>query len=398
MIKSIADANLDGKRVILRSDFNIPIENGIIRSFKKINDALPTINLIIKKGGIPIIISHLGRPTPETKKDLTLEPVADYFRGALDYNVLFSKDCISESTCNIVNNAKKGDIVFLENIRYYKEESQNDMEFARNLSRFGDVYCNNAFGTAHRAHSSTHAITSFFPNDKYAGLLIFKEIEYLEGALKEPKRPFTAIIGGSKISGKIDVIFSLFDKIDSLIIGGGMMFTFFKARGYEIGNSLVEWDKITLAKEILTEARLKDIKFYLPTDVIEADKFSNDANFRIVHRRNMSPGWMGLDIGPESSKNFSKIIRNSKTVLWNGPMGVFEMPNFAGGTLALARALGKCTKNGGITIVGGGDSARSIQQINYESKISHISTGGGASLELLEGKTLPAISALEYED
>jgi len=398
MIKSIEQADVNGKKVILRSDFNVPVENGIVRGFQKINDSLSTIDSICDRGGIPIIISHFGRPPKSYDPEFSIKPVADYFRGALGYNVHFATSCVGPSAESVVANAKKGDVVFFENVRFHKEEIENSVEFAREISKFGDIYCNNAFGTAHRAHATTAAITQFFPVEKYAGFLMLTELEYMKKALENPKRLFTAIIGGAKISGKIDVIFNLFNKCDNIIIGGGMMFTFFKARGYEIGKSLVENDKINLAIEIMEYARENDVRLYLPIDVVEADKFASDANYRIVHRKDMNRDWMGLDIGPESIIQFSRIIRDSKTIIWNGPMGVFEIPNFARGTLALARAVGKCTQNGGTTIVGGGDSARAIKQLNYEHMISHISTGGGASLELLEGKILPGVAALEIEE
>ena len=399
MIKSIAEAKLNGKRVLVRSDFNIPIENGEIRSYKKINDSLPTIEYIIDEGGIPIVISHLGRPKKgERNENFTLRIVADYFRGALGFDVIFVEDFVSDLARETIEGAQPGQMIFFENLRFFNQEKEDDGAFARRLATYADVFCNNAFGTAHRAHSSTHAITDFFPNDKYAGFLILKEIEYFEKVLKNPKRPFTAIIGGAKISGKIDVIRSLFDKCDNIIIGGGMMFTFFKAKGFEIGDSLLEEDRIEMAKEILKEARERDIKLFLPVDVLQADKFDNNAHIEMTHVREMSPGMIGMDIGEESIKIFDNVIRNSRTVLWNGPMGVFEMPNFARGTLALAKALRKCTQAGGITIVGGGDSARAINQLNYEHFVSHVSSGGGASLKLLEGKELPGIAALEMDE
>ena len=398
MIRSIAEADLHGKRVLMRSDFNIPIENGEIRSFKKINDSLPTIEYVIEEGGIPILMSHLGRPKDgERGGDFTLKIVADYFGGALGFDVIFVEDFTSNMAREIVEATQPGQLIFFDNLRFYKEEETNDPGFARRLATYADVFCNNAFGTAHRAHASTHAITEFFPQDKYAGFLVLKEIEYFENVLKNPNRPFTAIIGGAKISGKIDVIRTLFDKCDNIIIGGGMMFTFFKAMGYEIGKSLLEEDKVEMAREIMEDAKKRNIKIFLPSDVVQADAFSNDAFHENVKASEMSKEMIGLDIGDESIKTFDKVIRNSKTVLWNGPMGVFEMPNFARGTLALARALGKCTQFGGITIVGGGDSARAISQLNYESQVSHVSTGGGASLKFLEGKELPGITALEAE-
>lgn len=395
MIKSIAEADLTGKRILMRSDFNIPIQDGQIRSFKKINDSLPTIEYAIEEGGIPILMSHLGRPEPGSRDPkFSLKIVADYYRGALGFDVIFIDDILSEATRGIIEEARPGQMIFLENLRFYEGEKNNDREFARVLASYADIYCNNAFGTAHRAHASTHAITKFFEKYKYAGFLVLKEMQYFERVLKAPERPFTAIIGGAKISGKIDVIRSLFDKCDNIIIGGGMMFTFFKAKGYEIGKSLVEEDKINLAREIMEEAKQKNIRLHLPVDVVQADRFANDARIERVHAREMSADMYGLDIGDESIEIFSNVIKRSKTVLWNGPMGVFEMPNFARGTLALARALGKTTQFGGTTIVGGGDSARAITQLNYESMVSHVSTGGGASLKLLEGKELPGVEAL----
>jgi phosphoglycerate kinase len=396
MIKSIAHAELTGKRVLVRSDFNIPIQDGQIRSYKKINDSLPTIEYIIEEGGIPILVSHLGRPKPgERGGDFSLSIVADYFRGALGFDVIFVEEFLSEKARGIVEEAQPGQMIFFENLRFFQEEKDNDIEFARNLASYADVYCNNAFGTAHRAHASTHAITKFFEKYKYAGFLVEKEMKYFEKVLQEPERPFTAIIGGAKISGKIDVIKTLFDKCDNIIIGGGMMFTFYKALGYEIGKSLLEEDKVELAKELMDEAEKRNIKLHLPVDVVQADKFSNDAEIERVAADKMSPDMIGLDIGDESIDLFSKVLKHSKTVLWNGPMGVFEMPNFARGTLAIARALGKCTQFGGTTIVGGGDSARAITQLNYDNMVSHVSTGGGASLKLLEGKELPGVEALE---
>jgi phosphoglycerate kinase len=395
MIQSINDAIFEGKHVLLRVDLNVPLDkSGNITDDTRIVESLPTIDEIIDKGGIPILMAHLGRPKGKRNAEFSLAPVAKSLSEHYGYKVIFVNDCIGEAAKKAVDDAELGDIVLLENLRFYSEEENNDMEFARQLAALGDCYVNDAFGAAHRAHASIEGITHFV-KDKYAGNLMLKELQYLGRAVDEPRRPFTAVIGGAKISGKIDVIKSLLNKCDNVLIGGGMMFTFYKAMGYEIGNSLLEADKIELAKEVIEMAKVNNKTLLLPIDVVVANKFANDAEFKTVKADSISAGDIGMDIGSETIAEYSKVITGSKTVVWNGPMGVFEMPNFAKGTFAVAEALAETTTNGAITIVGGGDSAAAINQMKFEKKVSHVSTGGGASLEYLEGKILPGIKALE---
>ena len=390
----IEDLNLKGKRVLVRVDFNVPLdENQNITDDIRIVSALPTIKKIIQDGGKAILMSHLGRPKGEKIDKFSLRPVAVRLSELLNQEVKFVPDCIGEEVKKIVSEMKEGDVVLLENLRFHSGETKNDPEFAKQLAELADVYVNDAFGTAHRAHASTEGVTKYIDRCA-AGYLMQKEIEFLGNAVNKPIRPFTAILGGAKISGKIDVIKSLFQKVDSLIIGGGMAFTFFKAMGYEIGKSLLEEEKVELAKEILEKAERTKMSFLLPMDVVVANEFSNDAEFEVVDVENIPADKMGLDIGPKSVELFKKVIMNSKTVVWNGPMGVFEFDNFAKGTFAIAEALAEATENGSITIIGGGDSAAAIKKAGLSDKVTHVSTGGGASLEFLEGKTLPGIAAL----
>ncbi len=383
------------KLVLIRVDFNVPLdENNKITDDTRINESLSTINKVIDDGGIPVLMSHLGRPKGERNMKYSLKPVADYLENHYGYDVIFAEDCIGESAKAAVKKAEIGQIVLLENLRFYKEEEKNDLEFARKLADLGDAYINDAFGTAHRAHASTAAVASFF-TDRFAGKLLTDEIEYLGKAVQNPRRPFVAILGGAKISGKIDVIDNLMDKCDAILIGGGMMFTFYKAMGLEIGKSILEADKVQLASEILEKAKKKNIRLLLPQDVTIANSFSNDAETKIVPFNEIPADWFGMDIGPLTMATFEKEIVGAKTVIWNGPMGVFEMENFAKGTFSIAQSLAKATNIGAITIVGGGDSAAAISQMKFKNKVTHVSTGGGASLEYLEGKILPGISALE---
>jgi len=390
----IEDLNLKGKRVLVRVDFNVPLdENQNITDDIRIVSALPTIKKIINDGGKAILMSHLGRPKGERIEKFSLKPVAERLSQLLNQKVTFAPDCIGEEVKRIVEGMNDGDVVLLENLRFHSGETKNDPEFAKQLAELGDVYVNDAFGTAHRAHASTEGVTKYIEKCA-AGYLMQKEIEFLGNAVNNPVRPFTAILGGAKISGKIDVIKSLFQKVDSLIIGGGMAFTFFKAMGYEIGKSLLEEEKIDLAKEILEKAERTKMSFLLPMDVVVASEFSNDAEPETVEVENIPADKMGLDIGPKSVELFRKVILNSKTVVWNGPMGVFEFDNYAKGTFAIAEALAEATEKGAITIIGGGDSAAAIKKAGLSDKVTHVSTGGGASLEFLEGKTLPGIAAL----
>jgi phosphoglycerate kinase len=385
---------LKDKKVLVRVDFNVPLDENLkITDDTRIVQSLPTIDKIIDDHGIPILMSHLGRPKGEKKAKFSLKPVADYLINNYGYDVIFADDCIGDDVLNLINNADIGQIVLLENLRFYKEEEANDLEFAKKLAANGEVFVNDAFGAAHRAHASTAGITQFV-EEKYAGKLMLDELEYLGKALNSPVRPFVAIIGGSKISGKIDVIRNLMDKCNSIIIGGGMMFTFYKAMGYNIGNSILEADKVDLAKELIELAKSKGVNLLLPTDVVIADAFNNDANFKSVSSNDIPDGWIGMDISEDSIKTFSETIIAAKIIVWNGPMGVFEMSNFANGTFSIAKALATATDRGAISIVGGGDSVAAIKQMGYSKKVSHVSTGGGASLEFLEGKQLPGVVAL----
>lgn len=394
-MKTIDDVLLTDKKVLVRVDFNVPLdENKKITDATRIIESLQTIDKIIDDGGIPILMSHLGRPKGMFNEKYSLKPVAEYLQNNLGYNVKFSSDCIGNVAEEIVNNAELGDVVLLENLRFHKEEESNDPEFSKQLASLGDIYINDAFGTAHRAHASTEGITHFF-SDKLAGYLIQSEIKYLGKAITNPNRPLLAIIGGAKISGKIDVITNLIDSCNTILIGGGMAFTFYKAMGLEIGISLLESDKIDLAKSILDLAKSKNVNLLLPVDLVLAEKFSNEIETSISSFDSIPSNMMGLDIGPETIKLFNDEIIKAKTLIWNGPMGVFELSNFAAGTLAIAQALVEATKKGAISIVGGGDSVAAINQMNLKKYISHVSTGGGASLEFLEGKILPGLAALE---
>ncbi len=391
---SIDDLNLKDKRVLVRVDFNVPLDENLnVTDDIRIVSSIPTIKKIISSGGKAILMSHLGRPKGKVNSKYSLKPAAKNLSDHLGKNVVLAPDCIGDEVKKIVNDMKPGDVILLENLRFHEEEEKNNPDFAKKLSELGDVYINDAFGSAHRAHASTEGVTKFI--DKCAaGYLMQKELEYLGSAVSSPQKPYCAILGGAKISGKIDVINNLLDKVDSMLIGGGMAFTFFKAQGKEIGKSLLEEEKIAMAKEILDKVKNLKVKFLLPVDVIVATEFNNDSPAEIVDINNITSDKMGLDIGPETIKLFKDEIMKSKTIVWNGPMGVFEMPNFAKGTFKIAEALSEATSKGVITIVGGGDSAAAIAKAGLENKVSHVSTGGGASLEFLEGKILPGVAAL----
>lgn len=390
----IEDLNLKGKRVLVRVDFNVPLDDNLqITDDIRITSALPTINKIIKDGGKAILMSHLGRPKGGPNPKYSLKPTAERLTKLLGQEVKLAPDCIGPQVKEMVNQMKNGEVLILENVRFHPEEEKNDLDFAKQLSELGEVYINDAFGSAHRAHASTEGVTKFFKQSA-AGYLMKKELDYLGNALENPKRPFTAILGGAKISGKIEVIQQLIGKVDNLIISGGMAYTFLKAQGYEIGKSLLEEEKIELAKEILENAKLKNLNLFLPTDVTVAKEFSNNSPSMIVEVSSIPSDQMGLDIGTKTIEQFKNVILKSYTVLWNGPMGVFEFENFAKGTNAIAEALVQATKNGAITIIGGGDSAAAIKNAGFEEQVSHVSTGGGASLEFLEGKVLPGVAAL----
>jgi phosphoglycerate kinase len=394
--KTIDQIDVNNKRVFLRVDFNVPLTKEkpyTITDDTRIRAALPTINALLSRGAKLIVASHLGRPKGAPEEKYSLKPVFEHLKTVLKCNVTFASDCVGVEVEAQAHALQAGDVLLLENLRFHAEEEKNDPKFAEQLAKLCDVYVDDAFGAAHRAHASIEGITHFV-NTKAAGYLMDKELKYLGGALANPTRPFVAIIGGAKISGKIDVIESLLQKADSVLIGGGMMYTFLKAQGMEVGKSLVEEDKIELAKTVLEKA---GGRLVLPTDTIVAREFSNDAEHGSVSVDAIPSDWLGVDIGARTIDEFSKKIAEAKTIVWNGPMGVFEMPNYAVGTDAIATALAKGTENGATTIVGGGDSVAAVEKAGLASKMSHVSTGGGASLEFLEGKILPGVTALESE-
>lgn len=391
--KTISDISVKGKRVLTRVDFNVPLDKQRrIEDDTRIRESLPTIEHVLAQGGRLILMSHLGRPKGKSP-EFSLAPVAKRLSELLGKPVKFAPDCVGPEAEAMVNALQDGEALLLENVRFYKEEEANDPDFAKKLAALGDVYVNDAFGTAHRAHASTEGVTKFIPT-AVAGFLIEKELKYLGEATANPKRPFVAILGGAKISGKIDVLQNLMEKVDAILVGGAMVFTFFKAQGFKVGKSLVEDDKIEVAKAILDKANAKRVKLLLPVDVVIADRFENDATVKTVSIDAIEDGWMGLDIGPRTIQAYRDEILNAKTIVWNGPMGVFEMEKFAIGTFEIAKALADATKNGAITVIGGGDSAAAIAKAGLEKAVTHVSTGGGASLEFLEGKILPGVAAL----
>ncbi len=392
---TIDDVVLGGKKVLIRVDFNVPMTADLkVADDTRIVESLPTIKKVLQSGASAILMSHLGRPKGKPTVEFSLAPVAEHLGKLLNKPVKFAPDCLGAETEKMVLALKPGECLLLENLRFYGEEEKNDLDFAKKLASYGEVYVNDAFGTAHRAHASTEGVTRFL-KPSVAGYLMKKEIEYLGAAVSDPRRPYVAILGGAKISGKIDVIENLLPKVDVLVIGGGMAFTFFRAQGYEIGDSLVEQDKVALARKILEDSKAKRMRLILPVDCVIADRLDNNAQRKVVPVTKIPVGWRGLDIGPETVKIINMEVRRAKTVVWNGPMGVFEMPNFANGTLEVARVLADATAAGATTIVGGGDSAAAIAAAGFEKKVSHVSTGGGASLEFLEGKTLPGLAALD---
>ncbi len=391
---TIDDVQLKGKRVLVRVDFNVPLdENQKITDDRRITSALPTIKKIIADGGKAILMSHLGRPKGEVKPEFSLKPVAERLSELLSKEVKFANDSVGKEVQTLAYGLQDGDVLLLENLRFHKEETANDEAFAKELASLGEIYVNDAFGTAHRAHASTEGVTKFI-EVCVAGYLMQKELDYLDGAISNPKRPFTAILGGAKISGKIDVIENLLNKVDTLIIGGGMAYTFYKAQGLEIGTSLLDAEKVDLAKEMLQKFDASNVKVLLPVDVVITSEFDNNSPAEVVKVDSIPADKMGMDIGPETRKLFAEEIKKSKTIVWNGPMGVFEFPNYAHGTNAIAEALVEATENGAVTIIGGGDSASAIKKAGLDDKVSHVSTGGGASLEFLEGKVLPGVAAL----
>ena len=393
-MKTLNDFNFNNKKAIIRVDFNVPLdENFKVTDATRIEAAKPTIDKILKDGGSVILMSHLGRPKGVEAK-YSLQHIVAKTEEILGQKVHFASDCIGEIAENAAKNLKPGEILLLENLRFYAEEEKGDVEFSKKLASLGDIYVNDAFGTAHRAHASTTIIAQFYQDAKCFGYLLAKEIESIEKVLKNSEKPVVAILGGSKVSSKITVIENILDKVNHMIIGGGMTFTFIKALGGKIGNSICEDDKLELAIEILKQAKEKGVQIHLPVDVIAAVAFSNDANTQEVDVKNIPDGWQGLDAGPKSLAIFKQIILDSKTILWNGPLGVFEMESFAKGTISLGEFIAESTANGAFSLVGGGDSVAAVKQFGLEPKMSYVSTGGGAMLEMLEGRTLPGIAAI----
>lgn len=394
-MKTISDFNFSNKKAIIRVDFNVPLnEQFQVTDDNRITAAKPTIDKIVNDGGVAILMSHLGRPKNGPEDQFSLKHIVSKAEEVLGKKITFVSDSIGSEVEKTVANAQPGDIILLENLRFYKEEEAGDKSFAKKIAKLGDIYVNDAFGTAHRAHASTAIIADFFPENKCFGYLLAKEIESIDKVLNDSQKPVVAVLGGSKVSSKITIIENILDKIDHMIIGGGMMFTFIKAQGGHIGNSIVEDDKLDLALGILKKAKEKNVQIHIPVDVIAADAFDNNANTQTVDADNIPAGWQGLDVGPKTLEEFKPVILNAKTILWNGPLGVFEMEKFAQGTITLGDFIAEATKKGAFSLVGGGDSVAAVKQFGLEDQMSYVSTGGGAMLEMLEGKTLPGIAAI----
>ena len=394
-MKTINDYSFADKKALIRVDFNVPLnEKGEVTDDTRLRAAVPTIMKILADGGSAILMSHLGRPKGGPEEKYSLKHIVADLSELLATNVQFANDCIGQQAIDKAAALDEGEVLLLENVRFYSEEEKGNVEFAERLSKLGDIYVNDAFGTAHRAHASTTIVAQFF-NDKCCGYVMQQELDNAKKVLENAERPFTAIMGGAKISDKILIIERLLDNVDNLIIGGGMSYTFFKAMGGNIGSSLVEAEKLDLAKELIGKAKAKGVELYLPKDSVIADGFKNDAATQIADNYAIPDGWMGLDIGPESAQVFSDVVSKSKTILWNGPMGVFEMSSFAKGTNTIAEAVVAATESGGFSLIGGGDSAAAVNQLGYGDKVSYVSTGGGALLEYMEGKVLPGVAALD---
>lgn len=394
-MKTVNDFNFKDKKALVRVDFNVPQSADLkVTDNSRIVAVKPTIEKILNDGGCVILMTHLGRPKGKVSEEFSLENIVPEIEKVFGKKVQFCPDCMGEDAKNMTGCLKPGEILLLENLRFYEEEEEGNVEFAEKLSKYGDAFVNDAFGTAHRAHASTAVIAQFFPNTKFFGLLMAKELRAIDKVLKDGEKPVTAILGGSKVSSKITIIENMLPAVDNLIIGGGMAFTFVKALGGQIGNSLVEEDKLRLALEILEKAKAQNVKVHLPIDSVIADEFSNDAEIKEVDVYDIPEGWMGLDAGKKTQFMNHDVIMNTKTILWNGPVGVFEMPNFSAGTVALGDSIAEATELGAFSLVGGGDSVAFVKQFGYEDKVSYVSTGGGAMLESLEGKELPGVKAI----
>ncbi|MBT8395106.1 MAG: phosphoglycerate kinase [Flavobacteriaceae bacterium] len=393
-MKTLNDFNFKNKRALIRVDFNVPLNDKFeVTDTTRIVSAKPTIIKILEDGGSCVLMSHLGRPKG-VQDEYSLKHIVDAVEEIIEVEVKFAPNCIGEEAEEAAKNLKPGEILLLENLRFHEEEKKGDKDFAEQLSKLGDIYVNDAFGTAHRAHASTTIVAQFFTENKCFGNLLAKEIDSIKKVMETGEKPVLAILGGAKVSSKITIIENILDKVDHLIIGGGMTYTFIKAQGGKIGDSICEDDKMDLALDILKQAKEKNVQIHLPVDVLAADAFSNDANTQVVDVSNIPDGWQGLDCGPRSKANFDEVVNESKTILWNGPLGVFEMENFASGTIELGNSIAEATKKGAFSLVGGGDSVAAVKQFGFQDKVSYVSTGGGAMLESLEGKTLPGIAAI----
>ena len=394
-MKVLNDFNFENKKALIRVDFNVPLnEKFEVTDTNRIEAAKPTIIKVLEDGGSAVLMSHLGRPDGTRNPDLSLSHICATVSDIIGVSVKFVDDCVGEKVEKAVSELKSGEVLLLENLRYYKEEEKGDEAFAEKLSKLGDIYVNDAFGTAHRAHASTTIVAKFFPEAKCFGYLLAKEIEAIEKVMETGEKPVLAILGGAKVSSKITIIENILDKVDDLIIGGGMTYTFVKAKGGKVGDSICEDDKMDLAMEILEKAKQKGVNVHIPVDVLAADDFNANANTQVVDVDKIPDGWQGLDAGPKTLENFKKVILNSKTILWNGPIGVFEMDKFAKGTIAIGNYIDEATQKGSFSLVGGGDSVAAVKQFGFEDKVSYVSTGGGAMLESLEGQTLPGIAAI----
>lgn len=394
-MKTIDNFNFEDKKALIRVDFNVPLDGDFnVTDTSRIEAAKPTILKVLEDGGSAVLMSHLGRPKGQRNDAMTLEHICEKVSEIIGVQIKFVDDCIGEKVEQAYQELQSGEILLLENLRFYSEETNGDLDFAKELSKFGDIYVNDAFGTAHRAHASTTIVAQFFEESKCFGYLLAKEIKAIDTVMTTGEKPVTAILGGAKVSSKITIIENILDKVDHLIVGGGMTYTFVKAQGGNVGDSICEDDKMSLALEILKQAKSKNVEVHLPVDVIAADDFDNNANTKIVDVANIPNGWQGLDAGPKTLDKFKEVILNSKTILWNGPVGVFEMEKFANGTISVGNFVDEATQNGAFSLVGGGDSVAAVKQFGFQDKVSYVSTGGGAMLESLEGKTLPGIAAI----